>query len=164
VQDAATTDDRALALQLLQTSDSRVQLLGALILNLKLKNHPESTRTLIRLTQSPDPDMRESAIVGLLDSREQEVLPVLLASSRDSAASVRRSTAIALKNWLSPDSVSCLLDLLNDADQEVRTTAAASLGSLKAEEAIEPLVLMASSSNTAEREAALKALWAMASV
>ena len=53
--------------------------------------------------------------------------------------------------------------LLNDPDQEVRKSAASSLGSLKSEEAIEPLVRMASAFNTADRDAALNALWAIAS-
>jgi HEAT repeat protein len=55
------------------------------------------------------------------------------------------------------------MNLLNDPDQTVRKRAAASLGSLKAEEAIEPLVRMTSASNAAERDAALSALWAIAS-
>lgn len=88
----------------------------------------------------------------------------LIEESRDDDPAVRFVAASGLMHWKSPASISRLVSLLDDPSQEVRRMAAWSLGSFKAEEAIEPLVHMASSSDASERNTALNALWTIASI
>jgi HEAT repeat protein len=161
LQDASQTDELALALRLLQVPNPTTKLVVATFL--RVKGHPEGIRTFIQLSQSPDEEVRRVAISNLSRARDKEVLPALLAASKDSDAIVRHWVAVGLKQWQAPQAKACLITLLSDPDQKVREIAASSLGSLKAEEAIEPLVRMTSASNAAERDAALNALWVIAS-
>ncbi len=161
LQDTSQRDEMALALTLLQVPNPATRLAVAALL--RLKGHAEGIRALIQLSQSPIVEVRKEAIGNLSHAREEEVFPVLLTASRDSDATIRADAARALRHWPSPEARSYVTTLLNDPDQNVRMSAASSLGSLKAEEAIEPLLRMASKSNEADRDAALKALWAVAS-
>lgn len=161
LQDSSQADDTILMQRLLQVPSPAIQLAAASFL--EAKNHSEGLQALIRLAQSPEVEVRRKAIAQLSLSRHSEALPVFLTAARDSDKTVRKFVAQWLRHWPSLESKLCLMTLLNDVEQEVRESAASALGTLKAEEAIEPLVQMTSASSGAERDAALKALWGIAS-
>lgn len=161
LKDPSQTGDMALARRLLPLLEPGEQMAVAVFLY--FKRHPAGITAMVSLAQSPKAEVRQKALGILSLSRADELLPIFLEASKDSATEVRHLAAEGLRQWPSPESRSCLMALLNDLELMVRKSAAASLGSLKAEEAIEPLVQMASLSTGAERDEALKALWAIAS-
>lgn len=92
----------------------------------------EATNTLIALTKHSSERVRSRAAIDLRDRRRNGALPVIIGLLKDASPKVREYAAGSLVSWYrygeGLSSVPQLIEMLGDADENVRMSAAYSLG------------------------------------
>ncbi len=119
--------------------------------------HGDARRTLQRMADDPDPQVRVSALEALGECAEKDTFDLVFAGLSDPHAPpvIRRAAAAALVRIDPQRALQPLIRALNDDDRAVREALAAALGQI-GEAALEPVV--AALSNPSYEDAALRAL------
>ncbi|MBI4350508.1 MAG: HEAT repeat domain-containing protein [Elusimicrobia bacterium] len=104
----------------------------------------EATNILISLSKHPNDRIRSRAALDLGDRRRDNALPVITGLLTDASSRVREMAARRLVLWFrygeGLSSVPRLIEMLNDPDENVQMSAAASLGESDDLRAVEPLL------------------------
>jgi len=113
----------------------------------ELQRHPDPNcfELIITALEDSDPDVRSMAISSLSErmsrfGSDKQALEAVINKVKDKYPQVRRSALSALSKWLKNDSVPYLIVGLKDSNRDVRDSVTFSLGNLKDQRAVYPLV------------------------
>ena len=115
----------------------------------------EDIKSIRQRLQDADAGVRRIAVLDLLDSDEDDITPLLIASSQDADAGVRVEAARLLEGHETPAAVRALIAVLDDSDPDVAEAAASSLAELKEGAMAEPLLEALAGQVTSSTQAAL---------
>jgi len=113
---------------------------------------------LVKLLGSPDPQIRQYAIISLGRTKNPEIVEPLIKVINDEDPFVRRACATALSEIKDPITVKEFIKRLKDTSEDIRETAARTLGKLGDKEAVGELMLVLKDSTPQVREEAAIAL------
>ena len=115
----------------------------------------EDVKPIHQRLRDADAGVRRIAVLGLLDSDEDDISPLLITASQDPDAGVRVEAARLLEGYETPAAVRALIAVLDDIDRDVAEAAAASLTELKERAMAEPLLEALTNQVTPATQAAL---------
>lgn len=156
---------------------SALRLLAAQEIAKKHYKDPRAKELLTKLLKSEHPAIQQAAITGLGNSLSPDVAPLLVEQLASSDPELRKEAEQALarmrtyheerKRWedwyrgrgIDPgEGVRKVLEMLDDADAQIRAAAIDSLGTMKAKEALPILIERMKKASGAERDAIAKAV------
>lgn len=139
-----TRDKEFVDLAIAAAKSENMQVIEAASLVLVDQFTEEVTSLLISLTKHASERIRARAALDLGDRRRNGALPILVDLLKDNSPKVREMAANRLVFWFrygeGLSSVPRLIEMLNDPDENVQRSAAASLGESADSRAVEPLL------------------------
>lgn len=135
------------------TSEEKIKVLEAL----ESTDDTKTIKKIIDCLDDPDIKVRGEAFSSLILNKNK-IANLLIESLKDSRKNIRGFGALVLANRNETDSISNILELLNDERSMVRSCALGALGHLRAKEAKDKVHNCILDSNIEVRKSALQAL------
>lgn len=139
-----TQDKEFVSLAIAATESRNEGVIEAASLVLGNQFSPEATKVLKSLAKHPNERIRARAALDLGNKRREGALPIMIGLLKDKSSKVREMAAGRLVFWFrygeGLSSVPQLIEMLNDPDEAVQASVAASLGEAEDPRAVEPLL------------------------
>ena len=103
-------------------------------------NHPLAARALTAAASSPEPDIRQAAIIGVGIARLAAGLPAVLTAARTGDVATRLLAVSSLAAFDDPEAILVLEGAAHDHEESVRNAALAALGQRPGSQAAQALI------------------------